>query len=49
MYAIRSYYVEINPTTRHEGHTKLVLKVDDEGIVEKGNYLSVTPVSYNFV
>ncbi|ABR53987.1 nickel-dependent hydrogenase large subunit [Methanococcus vannielii SB] len=36
--------VEINPTTRHEGHTKLVLKVDDEGIVEKGNYLSVTPV-----
>ncbi|WP_459202454.1 coenzyme F420 hydrogenase subunit alpha [Methanococcus sp. CF] len=36
--------VEINPTTRHEGHTKLVLKVDDDGIVEKGNYLSVTPV-----
>ncbi|AEH06173.1 coenzyme F420 hydrogenase subunit alpha [Methanothermococcus okinawensis] len=36
--------VEINPTTRHEGHTKLVLKVDDEGIVEKGAYLSVTPV-----
>lgn len=36
--------VEIHPTTRHEGHTKLVLKVDDEGIVEKGVYLSVTPV-----
>ncbi|EHP85685.1 coenzyme F420 hydrogenase subunit alpha [Methanotorris formicicus] len=36
--------VEIHPTTRHEGHAKLVLKVDDEGIVEKGYYLSVTPV-----
>lgn len=36
--------VEIKPTTRHEGHTNLYLKVDDEGIVEKGYYQSVTPV-----
>ena len=28
--------VEISPTTRHEGHSKLVLKVNDDGIVERG-------------
>ncbi len=39
-----SKVVEISPTTRHEGHTKLVLKVDDQGIVEKGNWCSITPV-----
>ena len=36
--------VEIKPTTRHEGHTDLILKVDDDGIVEAGYYQSVTPV-----
>ncbi|MDV0447513.1 NAD-reducing hydrogenase HoxS subunit beta [Methanosarcinaceae archaeon Ag5] len=36
--------VEYKPTTRHEGHTNLVLTVDDEGIVEYGAYHSVTPV-----
>ncbi|MCL2142274.1 MAG: coenzyme F420 hydrogenase subunit alpha [Methanimicrococcus sp.] len=36
--------VEIRPTTRHEGHTNLVLTVDDEGIVTMGAYHSVTPV-----
>lgn len=36
--------VEIKPTTRHEGHTNLILKVDDDGIVESGYYQSVTPV-----
>ena len=36
--------VEIKPTTRHEGHTNLLLEVDDEGIVENGYYQSVTPV-----
>ena len=36
--------VEIKPTTRHEGHTNLVLTVNDEGIVESGAYHSVTPV-----
>ena len=36
--------VEIKPTTRHEGHTNLILEVDDEGIVEHGYYQSVTPV-----
>jgi coenzyme F420 hydrogenase subunit alpha len=39
-----SKVVEISPTTRHEGHTKLVLKVNDEGIVERGDWLSLTPV-----
>ncbi len=36
--------IEIKPTTRHEGHTNLILEVDDEGIVESGYYQSVTPV-----
>ncbi len=36
--------VEISPTTRHEGHSKLVLKVDDAGIIETGNWCSITPV-----
>lgn len=36
--------VEIKPTTRHEGHTNLLLEVDDDGIVENGYYQSVTPV-----
>ncbi|MBN1194296.1 MAG: coenzyme F420 hydrogenase subunit alpha [Methanomicrobiaceae archaeon] len=39
-----SKVVEISPTTRHEGHTKLVLKVNDEGIIERGDWLSLTPV-----
>ncbi len=39
-----SKVVEISPTTRHEGHTKLVLKVNDEGIIERGDWLSITPV-----
>jgi coenzyme F420 hydrogenase subunit alpha len=39
-----SKVVEISPTTRHEGHSKLVLKVNDEGIIERGDWLSITPV-----
>jgi len=39
-----SKIVEISPTTRHEGHSKLVLKVDDAGIIERGDWLSITPV-----
>lgn len=39
-----SKIVEISPTTRHEGHSKLVLKVDDQGIIERGDWLSITPV-----
>jgi len=39
-----SKVVEISPTTRHEGHTKLVLKVNDQGIIERGDWLSLTPV-----
>ena len=39
-----SKIVEISPTTRHEGHSRLTLKVDDEGIIERGNWLSITPV-----
>lgn len=39
-----SKVVEISPTTRHEGHSKLVLKVNDDGIVERGDWLSITPV-----
>jgi coenzyme F420 hydrogenase subunit alpha len=36
--------IVVSPTTRHEGHSKLVLEVDDNGIVTQGNYLSITPV-----
>jgi len=39
-----SKVVEVSPTTRHEGHTKLVLRVNDEGIIERGDWLSLTPV-----
>ncbi|WOF16683.1 coenzyme F420 hydrogenase subunit alpha [Methanoplanus sp. FWC-SCC4] len=39
-----SKVVEVSPTTRHEGHTKLVLKVNDDGIIERGDWLSITPV-----
>jgi coenzyme F420 hydrogenase subunit alpha len=39
-----SQTVVVSPTTRHEGHAKLVLEVDDNGIVTQGNYLSITPV-----
>ncbi len=39
-----SKVVEISPTTRHEGHSKLVLKINDDGIVERGDWLSITPV-----
>jgi coenzyme F420 hydrogenase subunit alpha len=41
---VLSKVVEISPTTRHEGHSKLVLKVNDAGIIETGNWCSITPV-----
>ncbi|HTX43928.1 MAG TPA: coenzyme F420 hydrogenase subunit alpha [Methanocella sp.] len=34
----------IAPTTRNEGHGKFVLEVDDEGVVKKGNFLSMVTV-----
>lgn len=36
--------IVISPTSRQEGHAELVLEVDDEGIVTKGRYFSITPV-----
>lgn len=36
--------VQMEPVTRVEGHSKLVLETNDDGIVEKGNYFSITPV-----
>ncbi|MBN1168114.1 MAG: nickel-dependent hydrogenase large subunit, partial [Methanospirillaceae archaeon] len=39
-----SKVVEISPTTRHEGHTKIVMKTNDEGIITRGDWLSLTPV-----
>ncbi len=36
--------VEMAPVTRVEGHSKVVLETNDDGIVEKGNYFSITPV-----
>lgn len=36
--------VVISPTSRQEGHAELVMDVDDEGIVTKGRYFSITPV-----
>ncbi len=34
----------ISPTSRQEGHAELLMEVDDEGIVTKGMYFSITPV-----
>jgi coenzyme F420 hydrogenase subunit alpha len=39
-----SRIVAISPTTRNEGHSKLVLKIDDNGIVERGDWVAITPV-----
>jgi len=36
--------IEIAPTTRHEGHAKLILEVNDAGIVTKAYYPNTTPV-----
>ena len=36
--------VVISPTSQQEGHAELVMEVDDDGIVTKGMYLSITPV-----
>ncbi len=36
--------ITIAPTTRHEGHAKLILEVNDEGIVNKAYYPNTTPV-----
>jgi len=36
--------IVISPTSRQEGHAELVMEVDDERIVTKGRYLSITPV-----
>jgi coenzyme F420 hydrogenase subunit alpha len=36
--------VELSPTTRHEGHGKLVLLVDDEGYVERAFYLNTSAI-----
>lgn len=36
--------VVISPTSRQEGHAELVMEVDDDGIITKGMYLSITPV-----
>lgn len=39
-----SRIIAISPTTRNEGHSKLVLKIDDNGIVERGNWVATTSV-----
>ncbi|MCG2828049.1 coenzyme F420 hydrogenase subunit alpha [Methanothermobacter sp. K4] len=36
--------IVISPTSRQEGHAELVMEVDDEGIITKGRYFSITPV-----
>jgi coenzyme F420 hydrogenase subunit alpha len=36
--------VQISPTIRHEGHSQLVLKIDNDGIVERGDWVATTPV-----
>lgn len=36
--------IVISPTSRQEGHAELVMEVDDDGIVTKGRYFSITPV-----
>jgi len=36
--------IVISPTSRQEGHAELIMETDDEGIVTKGRYFSITPV-----
>jgi len=36
--------VAISPVTRHEGRSQLVLRIDDDGIVEQGDWVGLTPV-----
>lgn len=36
--------IVIAPTTRNEGHGKFILEVNDDGIVKKGNFLSMVTV-----
>ena len=36
--------IVISPTSLQEGHAELVMEIDDEGIVTKGRYFSITPV-----
>jgi len=36
--------IVISPTSRQEGHAELIMEIDDEGIVTKGRYFSITPV-----
>ncbi|MBU7033433.1 MAG: coenzyme F420 hydrogenase subunit alpha [Theionarchaea archaeon] len=36
--------IEIDPTSRHEGHAKLILYTDEDGIIEKAYYLSTAMV-----
>jgi coenzyme F420 hydrogenase subunit alpha len=44
MVTILGETIVIAPTTRNEGHGKLVLEVDDGGIVTRGNFLSIVTV-----
>jgi len=39
-----SRIVAISPTTRNEGRSKLVLKIDENGLVERGDWVATTPV-----
>jgi coenzyme F420 hydrogenase subunit alpha len=34
----------ISPTTRHEGRSQLVLNIDDDGIVVRGDWVGMSPV-----
>jgi coenzyme F420 hydrogenase subunit alpha len=36
--------VAIAPTTRNEGRSQLVLKIDDDGIIVRGDWIAMTPV-----
>ena len=36
--------IVISTTSRQEGHAELIMEIDDEGIVTKGRYFSITPV-----
>lgn len=36
--------INITPTTRHEGHGKLILEVEDNDVVNKAYYINTTPV-----
>ena len=42
--SIMTRLLAISPTTRHEGRSQLVLNIDDDGIIVRGDWVGISPV-----